>query len=129
MTRKSTDERFVLTYSFLHVTRVSSVAKVDTVKIISSLTKEGSHSMLLLPVHELTSDTNSMGLRTTREATSCVVTQEFPTFLWNPKVHYRIHKSSPLVPILSQTNSIHTTPSYLYKIRLHVIHQPMSWSS
>jgi hypothetical protein len=45
--------------------------------------------------------TNSTELRTTREATNYVATWYFPSILRNPKVHNRIHKSSPLVPILS----------------------------
>jgi hypothetical protein len=35
--------------------------------------------------------------------------------LCNPNVHYRIHKSSPLVPVLSNIDPFHTTPSHLSK--------------
>jgi hypothetical protein len=58
----------------------------------------------------------------TWEATNFAAIQEITNILSIPNVHYCFHKSPSLVPILRQINSVHTTPSYLFNIHLHIIH-------
>ena len=49
------------------------------------------------------------------EANGFSASQEIPRTLRNQKVHYRIHNTSSLVPVLGQKNAVHNHPSYLSK--------------
>jgi hypothetical protein len=55
--------------------------------------------------------TGSMQQSPSGEADSHLASQGIPRLLWNPKVHYRVHKSPQLVSILKQTHPVHTFPS------------------
>jgi hypothetical protein len=58
---------------------------------------------------------------------SSLASQEIPRVLCNPKVPYRVHKSPPRVPILSQINPVHASSSCSLKIYFHILPFPHSF--
>jgi len=73
--------------------------------------------------------TDSMEKSSSSEPKSHLISQEIPHLLWNPKVHYRVPKSLPLVPILNQMHPVHIYSPYFRKILCNVIFPSTSASS
>ena len=63
------------------------------------------------------------------EANQFSASQEIPRNLWNPKVHYRIHKCLPPVLILRQIDPVHAVTSHFLKIHLSIIPPSIPGSS
>ena len=73
----------------------------------------GAHTYLLTPWSRVLLE----------KLTGFAASQEIPRILWNPKVHYRIHKSPPPVPILSQIHPV-STPSHFLIRGSHIFQKP-----
>jgi len=65
--------------------------------------------------------TYSMEQSPSWEVNRFAASQETPRILWNPKVHYRLHKYLPPVSILSQLDPVHTPTSKFVNIHINII--------
>jgi len=58
------------------------------------------------------------------EINSHSCSEKIPHLLWNSAINYHVHKSLPLVPILSliePVDPVHTLPTYLFEIHSNII--------
>jgi len=64
---------------------------------------------------------NSMNTALLQTLTVTQLVKKFSFLLWNPQVHYRIHNTPPLVPVLSQMSPFNIFTPFFPKIHSNII--------
>jgi hypothetical protein len=104
---KTGDKKSV--YVICPCTSTSSVSHSQLHVLLSHLWSHMSCPFLSRPSHHMCSQIRhnySHGAKSFLR--SCSPTHEIPSILWNSKVNCHVHKSPPVVSILSQMNTVHT---------------------
>jgi hypothetical protein len=105
--------------SLVHLTATQWVALLNISQAVRNVFLFGSTPIISVKFTKIL--TNSLELNPIWNPDSCTATQEVPSLLRNRKFPYYVHKSPPLVSVLSQINPVHSLQSNFIKIQFNIM--------